>query len=128
MKRTLLLLSSLCLALTPVVPAQASLVAEEASPVDNPHCFVLLLTDRDAHAKECGGPFEMDKGTTTILSPSVGCDVSAVDFSLYGLDPEVWRIDVAANPCCATVQPLAPRQPGFGQWVLPVGERVLVAC
>jgi hypothetical protein len=128
MKRTLLLLSSLCLALAPVLPAQASLVAEDKAPVDNLHCLALLLTDSEAHAKECGGPFEVDKSTQTIVSPVVGCEVGSADLSLYGLDPEVWRLQVAYNPCCATVQPLSPHQPAFGQWVLPVGERVLVAC
>jgi hypothetical protein len=104
MKHFALLLSSVCLLVAPTLPAQASLVAA-TPPVDNMHCLSLLLSDPDAHAAECGGPFTIDKGTAPLGGSGYGegCRLIAM------IDPpvfaDIWaanapRVRVAVESCC----------------------------
>jgi hypothetical protein len=130
MKHVALLIASLSLLLATSLPASATLVADDAKPpVDNAKCFVLLWTSPADHAAECGGPFEMDKGTQTILSP-VECNVFAsADFSLF---PSLWntgdfgRVEVAIPSCC-NIGMLIPQFDDLPAFDLPIGQRIEVA-
>lgn len=101
MKHFAMLLSSICLLAVPALPARAS-VAVDVAAVDNWHCLVLLLSDPDAHAAECGGPFTMDDGTSPLVNgnyapcqPLIGtADLPQLEF--------LERVDVAqsSDDCC----------------------------
>jgi hypothetical protein len=132
MKHVALLIASLSLLLASSLPVSATLVAEDAKPpVDNAKCFVLLWTNPAEHAAECGGPFEIDQGTQTLVSP-VDCQVFAsADFSLfYGLwnAGEFGRAQVAgAYGCCHSTM-LMPHIDGQRLFIdLKIGQRVEVA-
>jgi hypothetical protein len=130
MKRPLLVLASLAMALTPAIPARAALVADTGEKPTVLNCLGLLFSNPEEHAAKCGGPFEMNTNPETLVKGTSGvggCEVGFTDLPIYGLDQVVWRLDVAGT-CCATVSPLDPRQQTHGQWILPVGQRILVAC
>ncbi|HWA19048.1 MAG TPA: hypothetical protein VG757_08625 [Devosia sp.] len=129
MKHFALLLSSACLLVAPTLPAQASLVAATPA-VDNMHCLTLLLTDPEAHAAECGGPFTMDKGTTPLVKGSYGesCQQTAtVTLPALGEDwladaSNVSRVHVAEPILCCNLSYLTPQV-----FDLSIGEAIRVA-
>ena len=129
MKRTLLLLASFALALAQAVPAQATLVADTADKPTMMTCLGLLFSNSEEHAAKCGGPFKMNENAEPLVKGSTAptCNVGSADLPLYGGALEVWRIDMAGT-CCSSITPRDPREQMQGQWLLPVGDRVLVAC
>jgi hypothetical protein len=130
MKRPLLVLASLAMALTPAVPARAALVADTGENPTVLNCLGLLFTNSEEHAAKCGGPFEMDTGTDPLVKGTFNqtCKFGSADLPIYGDAMVVWRLDVATS-CCGNTVSFGPAQPETPvQWILPVGERVLVAC
>jgi hypothetical protein len=94
-----LLLASLSLVALPVMPVQASLVADKDA-ADTMTCLKLLFTDSEAHAAECGGPFEMDKGKDPLVKGtySPGCNLAEIaPLTIGGAE---WRLQVAELSCC----------------------------
>lgn len=108
MKRFVLLLASITLLALPVAPAQASLVADTGT-ADTMNCFKLLFTDSEAHAAECGGPFEMDKGNEPLVKGTFapGCDTGQIaPLMLIGVDTRV----LVAGPAPCGCSYLTPTQ------------------
>jgi hypothetical protein len=106
MKRFILLLASISVLALPVLPAQASLVADTDA-TDTMNCLKLLFTDSDAHAAECGGPFEIEKSNDPLVKGTYapGCEVTEVTpLTLIGGDLRV--LVAGPAPCgCAFLAP-----------------------
>lgn len=121
MKHFALLLASLCLVALPVVPAHASLVADK----DAAHtmtCLKLLFTDSEAHAAECGGPFEMDKGKDPLVKGTYSPGCPLIGFAPLTMIGTEWRMDVADVLCC-----YGSLTPSPAQFDLSPGEIIRVA-
>jgi len=131
MRRIASLLASLSLLLATSLPASATLVAEDTKPpVDNAKCFALLWTNPAQHAAECGGPFEVDNGTQTLVTP-VECQVYAsADFSLFA---GLWRagnygrIEMADTSCCHTTMLFPQFEGPLPVFELTMGQRIQIA-
>jgi hypothetical protein len=120
MKHFALLLSSVCLLAVPTLPARASV---EVAAVDNWQCLVWLLTDPDAHAAECGGPFHLDEGTSPLVKGGTApCEiVAAADLPVLDF---LGRVQVAQSidSCCYYVGTSS------GIFDLTFGEEITVAA
>lgn len=117
MKHLAVLLSSLCLLVAPTLPARASLATDVAA-VDNWQCLVWLLTDPDAHAANCGGPFHLDDGKDSLSPGSFGpCQyVTSIDLTQIDF---LGRIEVAQSQedCCYRLGSAEPLALTFGEQI-----------
>jgi hypothetical protein len=116
-----MLLSALCLLAAPTLPARASAAVDVAA-VDKWQCLVWLLTDPDAHAAECGGPFHMDEGTDSLSPGSFApCQYLTGEATLPELE-FLERVDVAQSIDCCYAIPSS-----FDTFDLTFGEELVVA-
>lgn len=99
MKHLALLLSSLWLVALPTMPVQASLVADKDAD-HTMNCLELLLSDSEAHAAECGGPFEMDKGKDPLVKGSYAPGCNLAEIAPLFIGGAEWRLQVAEISCC----------------------------
>ena len=56
-----------------------------SSPVEKPNCLALLLTNPAEHSAKCGGPFEMDTGSDSLVKPPECHLFAEADFAPFEL-------------------------------------------